>query len=130
MDTLTQFLIILTLFELIEANLQKSHTVGEMIDKLYIYYDKSIFLFFMIHPTFYFVLFVSLYLDIINFYIVTILLIKTLDMFFKIELIQQRYIKKEIEPELKGILELKMTSWMGILGVFTYVPMLFMAIFP
>ena len=95
MEIVTQFIIIMILFELIEANLQKASTLGDMIEKLYIYYDKSIFLFFMIHPTFYFVLFISLYLDILNFYIVAILLIKTFDMFFKIELIQQRYIKKE-----------------------------------
>jgi len=100
-----------------------------MIDKLYIYYNKSIFLFFIIHPTFYFVFFISLYFDIVNFYIITILLIKTFDMFFKIELIRQRYIKKEMEPELEGMLELRISSWMGILGVFTYVPLLFLAIF-
>ena len=130
MEMLTQFIIIMTLFELIESNLQKANTLGEMIEKLYGYYNKSIFIFFMIHPTFYFVLFVSLYLNVFNFYIITILLIKTFDIFFKIELIRQRYIKKEMEPELEGMLELKMASWMGILGVFTYVPLLFMAIFP
>jgi len=130
MEIVTQFIIIMILLELIESNLQRANTLGEMIEKLYIYYHKSIFFFFIIHPTFYFVLFVALYLDIVNFYIITILVIKTFDMFFKIELIQQHFIKKEMERELEGMLDLKMASWMGFLGLFTYVPLLFLAIFP
>jgi hypothetical protein len=130
MEMFTQFIIIMIILEVMEANLQRANTLGEMIEKLYVYYNKSIFLFFMIHPTFYFVLIVAVYLDITNFYIIAILLIKAFDIFFKIELIYQRYIKKEMESELKGMLELKMASWMGLLGIFTYVPLLFMAIFP
>ncbi|SFV54294.1 hypothetical protein MNB_SV-14-1749 [hydrothermal vent metagenome] len=112
-----------------EASLQKANTLGEMIEKLYVYYNKSVFLFFMIHPTFYFILFVSIYLNIVNFYIIAILLIKTFDIFFKIELIKQRYIKKDMDKELEMMLNLKMAPWMGLLGVIMYVPLLFMAIF-
>jgi hypothetical protein len=130
MEMLTQLIIIMIILELMEANLQKANTLGEMIEKLYVYYDKSIFLFFMVHPTLYFVLCVALYLDVMNFYIIAILLIKTFDIFFKIELIQQRYVKKEMDSDLKGMLGLKMASWMGLLGVFTYVPLLLMGIFP
>jgi hypothetical protein len=83
----------------------------------------------MVHPTFYFTLFVSLYLNLVNFYIIVILLIKTFDIFFKIELIKQRYFQKEMDKELEGMLSLKMAPWMGVLGVFMYVPLLFMAIF-
>jgi hypothetical protein len=129
MEIVTQFIIIMALLELIEVSLQKADTLGDMIEKLYTYYDKSIFLFFMIHPTFYFVLFVALYLDITNFYIIIILLIKTIDMFFKIELIHQRYIQQEMESELESMLGLKMASWMGLLGAFIHVPLLFLAIF-
>jgi hypothetical protein len=129
MEILTQLIIIMIVLELIEANLQKAETLGEMIEKLYIYYSKSVFFFFMIHPSFYFVLFVSLYLDILDFYIITILIIKTFDIFFKIELIKQRYINKTMDRELAEMLNLKMASWMGFLGVFMYVPLLFMAIF-
>jgi len=129
MEIFTQLIIILIVLELMEASLQKANTLGEMIEKLYVYYNKSIFLFFMIHPTFYFILFVSLYFNIVNFYIIVILLIKTFDIFFKIELIKQRYIKKDMDKELEGMLSLKMASWMGLLGVIMYVPLLFMAIF-
>ena len=129
MEILTQLIIIMIVLELMEASLQRANTLGTMIEKLYVYYNKSIFLFFMIHPTFYFTLFVSLYLNLVNFYIIAILLIKTFDIFFKIELIKQRYGQKEMDKELEGMLSLKMAPWMGLLGVFMYVPLLFMAIF-
>jgi len=128
MEIFTQLITIMIVLELMEASLQKSNTLGEMIEKLYVYYNKSIFLFFMIHPTFYFTLFVSLYLNIVNFYIIAILLIKTFDIFFKIELIKQRYIQKDMDKELEGMLNLQMAPWMILLGVFMYVPLLFMAI--
>ena len=129
MEILTQLITIMIVLELMEASLQKAKTLGGMIEKLYVYYNKSIFLFFMIHPTFYFTLFVSLYLNIVNFYIIVILLIKTFDMFFKIELIRQRYYEKEMDKELEGMLTLKMAPWMGLLGIFMYVPLLFLGIF-
>ena len=129
MEILTQLITIMIVLELMEASLQKATTLGGMIEKLYVYYNKSIFLFFMIHPTFYFTLFVSLYLNIVNFYIIVILLIKTFDIFFKIELIRQRYYQKEMDKELEGMLTLKMAPWMGLLGIFMYVTLLFLGIF-
>jgi len=130
MEIFSQLIIIMIVLELIEANLQKAGTLGEMIEKLYVYYNKSVFLFFIIHPTFYFVLFISLYLDILNFYIVAILIVKTFDMFFKIELIKQLYLSNNMDDELKEMLTMRLAPWMGVLGVFMYVPLLFMAIFP
>jgi len=130
MEMATNIIIIMILLELFEIYLHKARTLGEMIDKLYGYYKKSIFLFFMVHPTFYFVIFVSIYLDILNFYMVTILLIKTFDIFFKIELIRQRYYYDTMDKELREMLTLKLTSWMAYLGLFTHVPLLFMAITP
>lgn len=130
MDILTQFIMIMIVLELIEANLQKATTLGAVIEKLYHYYQKSIFLLFMLHPTFYFVIFVALYLNIFNLYIIVILLVKIFDIFFKIEMIKQRYIDKRMDKELEKMLTLKMAPWMGFLGIFTYVPLLFMAIFP
>jgi len=129
MNILIQILIVMTLIEIVEANFQKASTLGEMIDKLYKYYRKSVFLFFAVHPSFYFVLLVSLYTKILDFYIIAILLIKVFDIFFKIEIIRQRCIKKEMDIELKAMMELEMSPWMGYLGTLMYVPLLAMALF-
>jgi len=128
MNLVMQLIIVMIFLELIEAHFQKAGTLGEMIDRLYEYYKKSIFLFFISHPTFYFVLCVALYFDAFNFYIIIILLFKVFDLFFKIEMIKQRYQKREMDPELALMLNSKIAPWMGLLGIFTYVPLLFMAI--
>jgi hypothetical protein len=114
--------------ELIEAYLQWANTLDEMIDKLYSYYNKHIFIFFLSHPTFYFVLCVALYLDTFNIYIIIILLFKVFDVFFKIEMIKQRYEEKNMDSELAEMLNSHISPWMRFLGLFTYVPLLFMAI--
>ncbi len=124
----TQLIIIMIFLELIEAHFQRASTLGEMIDRLYGYYHKSIFLFFIAHPTFYFVLWVAIYLNIFNFFIIAILLFKLFDIFFKIEMIKQRYLFKEMDSELGQMLNAKLAPWMSFLGLFTYVPLLFMAI--
>ena len=130
METATNIIIIMISLELLEIFLHKADTLGEMVDKLYSYYKNSIFLFFIVHPTFYFILFVSIYLNILDFYIIVILLIKTFDMFFKIEMIRQRYFYAKMDSELAEMFKLKFTSWMAYLGLFTHVPLLFMAITP
>jgi predicted neutral ceramidase superfamily lipid hydrolase len=114
--------------ELIEAYFQRANTLGEMIDRLYVYYNKSVFLFFISHPTFYFVLCVALHIDSFNFYILAILLFKVFDLFFKIEMIKQRYQEENMDSELSQMLNHQIAPWMGLLGLFTYVPLLFMAI--
>jgi hypothetical protein len=114
--------------ELLEAHVQRAGTLSEMIDRLYFYYHKSVFLFFIVHPTFYFVLLIAIYFDIFDFYIISILLFKLFDIFFKIEMIKQRYMEKEMDSDLAQMLNTKMAPWMGYLGLFTYVPLLFMAI--
>ncbi|KIM08845.1 MAG: hypothetical protein KU29_03780 [Sulfurovum sp. FS06-10] len=129
MSILIQFTVIMIVLELIEAKMQKASTLGTMIERLYGYYQKSVFLFFLIHPTFYFALFVSLYLDLLDFYMIVILLMKTFDIFFKIEMIKQKYITKNMERELTSMLELKMAPWMEYLGVIIYVPLFIMALF-
>jgi hypothetical protein len=129
MNVLIEILILMTLLELIEANFQKAPTLGKMIDRLYVYYKKSVFLFFTIHPTLYFVLFVSFYTNILNFYIISILIIKTIDIFFKIELIRQKHIQQEVDIELIPIMDMKMGVWTGYIGTLMYVPLLAMALF-
>ncbi|HIO95400.1 MAG TPA: hypothetical protein EYG67_01090 [Campylobacterales bacterium] len=126
---LTQILLLMIMLEIIEANLQKASTLELMIERLYGYYKSSIFLFFLVHPTFYFVLFVSIYTEVLNFYMVAILVIKIFDIFFKIEMIKQRFIYQKMDAELAQMLEIKMAPWMSLLGILMYVPLLAMALF-
>jgi len=128
MNILIQIILIMVALEIIEANFQKAPTVGMMIDRLYGYYQKSIFLFFLVHPTLYFVLFISIATGIINIYFILILLIKVVDIFFKIELIKQKYIKKEIDKELIPLLDTPIPPFMSYLGIIMYVPLLILGL--
>lgn len=130
MNILSQIVLLMLIIELIETHLHKAETLGLMIDRLYGYYQKSVFLFFLVHPSFYFTIFVSLYLNILNFYMIAILLLKGLDIFFKIEMMRQKFVYKEsMDKELENMLRLKMSPLVSFLSSFMYLPLLAMALF-
>ena len=128
MEILLQIIFALILLELLEIYLHKGETLADLIDKLYTYYRESIFLFFMVHPTFYFVLGALLYFDAFNFYGVTILILKLFDIFFKVELIKQKYYASSMDSELAKMMDMKLTFSMKFLALFVHVPLLYMAI--
>ncbi len=128
METLMQIIIVMIVLEVFEIYIQKADTLGEMIENLYHYYNKNIFIFFLIHPTFYYVLGVTLYFDTFNFYSITILVFKGFDLFFKMELIKQRYYEPVMDVELEKMMTLKMTLGVKFLAPFTYVPLLYLSI--
>ncbi len=128
MEILLKIIFIMILLELLEMYLHRAETLADMIDKLFTYYKESIFLFFIVHPTIYFVLGVLLYFDAFNFYGITILVLKVFDIFFKIELIKQRYYKHTMDIELEKMMDMKLTFSMKFLALFVHVPLLYMAI--
>jgi len=115
--------------EIIEANFQKAPTVSMIIDKLCGYYQRSVFLLFLVHPTLYFILFISIFTKIINIYIIIIILIKVFDIFFKIEMIQQKCIRKKIDIELLPLLDMPIAPLMSYFGILIYVPLLILGLF-
>ena len=128
MEILLQILFAMVLLELLELYLHKADTLSLMIDKLFTYYEKSVFLFFMVHPSIYFVLGILLYFDAFNFYGITILVLKTFDIFFKIELIRQKYYLNSMDSELQKMMDMKLTFTMKFLALLVHVPLLYMAI--
>ena len=80
------------------------------------------------HPTFYYVLGVTFYFDTFNFYSITILVLKAFDLFFKMELIKQRYYEAVMDAELEKMMELKMTLSIKFFALLTYVPLLYLSI--
>ena len=128
MEILLQIIFFMVLLEVLELYLHRADTLSILIDKLYTYYNQSIFIFFLVHPTFYYVLGVLLYFDAFNFYSIIILILKTFDLFFKIELIRQRYFKNTMDSELERMMEMKLTSSMKFLAILVHVPLLYMGI--
>jgi len=128
MENALLFTLILLIAELFEAYIQRSETLLGVLEKLYVYYDKSIFLFFLIQPGFYFVLFVVLVTGVLNISMIFLLAIKIFDIFYKIELIKKVFIVREVSPEIAQMLEWKIPPMFFLIGAGMYPPLLFYAL--
>ena len=128
METILTYVSILVVLELFEAYMQKADTLYGVMEKLNVWYQKSIFAFFLIHPSFYFVLFVVVVTDVLNLYMILILTFKIFDLFYKIELIKSIFIRQKVPADLSAMLEWKIPSWFFLMGVGLYPPLLFYAL--
>jgi len=126
---MTETLIIaLVLAELFEAITQRSDTLLDVLKKLYAYYDKSIFLFFLMQPSFYIILFASLSTGVLNVSMVFLLALKIFDMFYKMEIIKKVFIEQNVSKELAEMLAWKMPTWFFLIGLSMYPPLLYYAL--
>ena len=105
MENALLFTLILLFAELFEAYIQRSQTLLGVLEKLYSYYQKSIFLFFLIQPGFYIVLFIVVLTGVLNFSMIFIIALKIFDMFYKIELIKKVFIEREVSQEIAQMLQ-------------------------
>jgi hypothetical protein len=127
MENLLILTLLLLFLELFEAYMQHAQTLLAVMEKLYGWYRKSIFFFFLMHPAFYFTLFVVIATDTLNAYMIAILTFKIFDMFYKIELIKSIFIKRKVPEDLAAMLEWKIPSWFFLMGAMLYPPLLFYA---
>ena len=120
--------IILLFAELFEATIQRAPTLLGVLKKLYAYYQKSIFLFFLIQPGFYFILFIVVFTGVLNVTMIFLLAIKIFDIFYKIELIKKVFIERKVSPELAQMLEWKIPPIFFLMGAALYPPLMFYAL--
>jgi len=128
MDTLIALILILIILELFEAWWQRSDTMMGVLAEGYRYYQKSIFLFFLMHPSFYYILFVILFTQVLNGWMVTILLFKSVDLFFKITMMQNIFVQDEVDEVMGSILYEPLSPWLFLTGVSLYPFLLFYAL--
>ncbi len=125
MDNALLLTAMLLFLELFEALMQRSGTLYGVMEKLYGWYRRSIFLFFLMHPAFYFILFVIVATNTLNIYMIAILTLKTFDLFYKLELIKKIFIKQDVPQDLAAMLEWQIPSWFFLMGVLLYPPLLY-----
>ena len=128
MNIAETLIVALVLAELFEAITQRSDTLLDMLKKLYSYYDKSIFLFFIMQPSFYVILFASLSTGVLNVSMVFLLALKIFDMFYKMELIKKVFMEQNISKELAEMLVWKIPTWFFLMGLSMYPPLLYYAL--
>jgi len=114
--------------ELFELTWQKSATLLAMMEKIYAYYQKSPFLLYMMHPSY----ILSIYLFYITQYnpwILSILLIKSIDIIIKVMFIQKLFIHQDISDEIASMLTQPLHPIMLSMGIMLYPYLLFMGLF-
>jgi hypothetical protein len=77
------------------------------------------------HPAFYYIFFVILYTDTLNWWFIAILFFKTIDLFFKITLMRGLYEEKDIAGDILMILKEPLSPWLFLTGLGLYPFLLF-----
>jgi hypothetical protein len=120
--------VVLSVFaELFEAAWQRADTLKDALSNSYVYYKKSVFIFLAMHLGYLVTLFVSLKFNLLNWPIIAILAFKTMDIFFKLDMVRRLFGDKELSLEMSSMLESPIPKWYFLAGVFTYPYFIYMA---
>lgn len=117
MDLISLMLLFMAV-ELFESNWQKHETLYGLIYNNFLIYKKNIFLYFILHASFFYTLFVSIYLSNFGFWMSSIIVIKFLDMAVKLNMMQK--LNSGIPMEEVMPLNVKMTPLFRYFNVLLY----------
>lgn len=125
-DAILNYALVFVLFESYEIYWQKAKSLMGMLAKMHHYYNKSIFLFLLMQPTFYFAIGFAM---LTNFSASAMILafIKTADVLTKILLIEQIFIKKEFSKDLSVALQSPIPQVLPYMGLLLYPPLIYLA---
>lgn len=125
-DLILNYVVIFILLELFEINYQKAPTIMGMLINMYRYYSKSIFLFLIMQPTFYFSIGFAM-LSGYNIFAMILLSIKTVDVLSKIILIEQVFTKRRLSHELSLVLLAPIDKFLPYLGLLIHPVLIILA---
>jgi hypothetical protein len=126
-ELVLNFILLFLLLEIYEVQWQKAETLLGMLARMYAYYHRSVFLFLIAHPTFYFAIGFMTLSD-YNIYAVTLFLIKAVDIAVKIVLLKEVFLKKELSPELTLALLTPINKFIPYMGLFAYPSLIYLAL--
>ncbi len=124
--SLEKIILITIFFELIEIYFQYGSSFKKSILKLYYYYQKSPILFFLIHPSYIWMLFLSLIYSNLTIPMVIAIALKIFDIITKLDLIKEIN-EDEIEEGKVAILNIKIPIWVYFISLFTYPYLIYLA---
>lgn len=118
------FLCFLFVFlEFFESSWQKANTFYGVIKKNYQIYNKNIFVYFLFNPAFFFSLFIALYFNNFSFLMCSIIVLKFLDISFRLFLMNK--IQKDEDITYLVPLDIEYTGLLRYFNVILY-PMTFL----
>jgi len=117
-----ELVMITVIIEILEVFLQYKTTLKLSLFKIYNYYQKSPFLFFITNVGYIWLLFISIVYSKLNFALILGIILKSLDIFTKLTLIQKIFLKPDnlYISEISPILDSKLPFWVYLIGVLTY----------
>ena len=113
------YILLFILLEFYEISWQKAPSIMGMLIRMHKYYSKSIFLFLIMQPTFYFSIGFAILTD-YNISAMILLFIKTADIATKILLIEQVFKKRELTQELSLVLLAPINAFLPYMGLVLY----------
>ena len=117
MDILSLLFIFIAV-EIFESNWQKSDSMYGLISNNFVMYKKSIFLYFTLHLSFFYTIFVSIYLNNFSFWMSSILVMKFLDISFKLNMMKKLSQGSSLEEVMP--INIKMTAIFRYMNVLIY----------
>ncbi len=121
------YIIIYVVLEVYEVQWQKAQTIMGMLARMYEQYQKSVFLFLIMHPTFYFAIWFALETN-YNVYAITLLSFKSADIITKLLLIKKVFIDKDLDEQMQLSLFTPIGPYLPYVGVVLYPYFIYMAL--
>ena len=126
-DLILNYILIFIFLELYEISWQKAPSIMGMIIRMNRYYSKSILLFLIMQPTFYFAIGFAILCD-YDIFAIIFLFLKTADVATKILLIEQIFTKKSLSQEMSLILLSPIDNFLPYMGLIIYPLLIALAI--
>jgi hypothetical protein len=126
MEPLSTILMIFILLELFEVQWQKADTLMGMLVRMYRRYRNNVLWFLLLHPTFYFSIWLAMATE-LSIASIALLLLKTIDIATKIILIQAVFEKREVSKEMAAMLMTHLHPLLPYIGLLVYVPLVYLA---
>jgi len=117
MDLITLLFIFIAV-ELFESNWQKSDSLFGLISNNFAIYQKNIFLYFTLHLSFFYTIYLSLSLNNFGFWMSSILVLKFLDIAFKLSMMKKLSNGSTINEVMP--INVKMTPFFRYMNVLIY----------
>ncbi|HIP13195.1 MAG TPA: hypothetical protein EYG97_00090 [Arcobacter sp.] len=127
MDSIIFLFSLFFALELFESNWQKSDTLYGLLDNNYQVYKKNIFLYFIMNPTFLFSLYLAITLNNFGFWMISIIVLKFLDISMRLNVMQK--IDKDEEITTLVPFDINMNIYLRYMNILIYIPALTFALF-
>lgn len=123
MDSLLILVVIFILLEFYESSWQKSDTFFGLIEKNYFIYQKGIFSYLGMNPTFFYVIFLIFGIGYQGFWMISVFILKFIDILFRLYMMKKIAQNEDLELLLSS--DMKMNIFLRYFNVIIY-PTLFL----